>query len=336
MALQTNTDQIIFEEFGFASYYRTISPVLASCNPYHTLFSDPAPSSQANTSQVLPTELLLLIDSSYSHTTITPLIQGRPIQPAIRRLPLGGKHLSNYLAELISLRHFSLIEEPYLVNQIKEDVSFICPDSSTFSSSLEACWRGPKSARRRPDPSIALDYVLPDYEHTTRGFTRPHDASHAARMARLGVSQSLAPGAHAEEVFPLANERFTVPETLFTPSLLSAPYAGLPGTVFQSLAALPTSLHAAFLANVVCVGGNALIPGFVTRLENEIRSMADAGTEVRVRRAEDPVRSTWMGGARLGSDGEVRRKLSVTKEEYMEYGSGWVARQFRERRVGGL
>lgn len=243
---------------------------------------------------------MLLVDSGHSHTTITPLLHGTPVQSAIRRITIGGKHLSNYLAELISLRHFSLIDEPHIVSQIKQDACFV---SSDFRTDLERTWKanqrrnageGAIAADGGQGGSIVVDYVLPDYETLHRGFVRPHDASHAAKMARLGLSSS-APNdsptttgksSGKEEAFPLANERFVVPELLFSPTDIGMQESGIPETVMQSLEAVPRVLWQGLLGNVVLVGGCSLLPGFVERVESEIRMLAPAECVVRVKRAE--------------------------------------------------
>jgi actin-related protein 6 len=79
------------------------------------------------------------------------------------------------------------------------------------------------------------------------------------------------------------------------------------------------------------VGGNSNIEGFVFRLQAEIRSLAPAECIVRVARPADPVVSTWQGGANLAKDEEALGRLSVTRQEYEEYGAGWVARKFGGR-----
>lgn len=269
---------MIFEEFEFASCYRALGSSFNAYIDTNTLFSDPAAPHETN-SPSRPTECLLVIDSGHSHTTITPLIHGRPIHPAIRRLNVGGKHLTNYLAELISLRHFSLMDEPYTTAQIKEDCCFV---SQSFKTDLEATWKGTKT----PSP-IVVDYVLPDYDRVHRGFTRPHDASYAAKMERLGVKQPTDPLAVREEVFPLGNERFVVPELLFNPGDIGIPEDGIPETVMQSLAAVPEALWQGLLGNVLLVGGNTLLEGFVERFEAGLRTLAPAECVVRIKRAEE-------------------------------------------------
>jgi len=46
-----------------------------------------------------------------------------------------------------------------------------------------------------------------------------------------------------------------------------------------------------------------------------------------------PIKSTWLGGARLASQRDLFKNVLVTRQEYQEYGQAWVARQFASRRV---
>ena len=91
---------------------------------------------------------------------------------------------------------------------------------------------------------------------------RPHDALAAAGAAKQ-KARGLAP---QEDVLPLGNERFAVPELLFTPSDIGLREDGIAGTVMQSLKMLPEGLWPAMLANVVIVGGSSLFAGFMERL----------------------------------------------------------------------
>jgi len=98
--------------------------------------------------------------------------------------------------------------------------------------------------------------------------------------------------------------------------------------VLQSLDALPEGLRQAYLANIVVVGGTSLLPGFVERLESELRAAVDEDTVIRVARAEDPVKNVWVGGARLASNEVALRSVMVTRQEWAENGEAWVRRRF--------
>ncbi|KAM3420990.1 hypothetical protein BST61_g1417 [Cercospora zeina] len=308
---------MVFEEFEFHSLYRTISPALNAYAP------SPLPHTSTSAHDV-PWEGLLVVDSGHSHTTVTPLYYGRPLQQAIRRLDIGGKTLTAHLRSLLS-RTMDMHREEWISQEIKEDTCYVCASAQDFSSRLERVWKGGQRDPRDVDASIVVDYVLPDYERLKRGFPRAHDPSKGAKMRRLGI------GGQSEMVLPVGNERFTVPEILFTPSDIGMPQEGIAGTIMQSLETLPKGLWQAFLANVVVVGGTSLLPGFVERLENELRMKLDDGYELRVARAEDPLKNAWLGGARMAQDQELMESLIVTRAEYLENGDVWTRRKFAGR-----
>lgn len=310
--LQKNCDEIVFEQFEFAAYYRCIGPTLNAYHPFepNSLFS-------------LPQECLLLIDTSYSDTTVLPVYNGQLIQSAVRRLTVGGKLLTNYLKELSSLRHYNMMEETYLLNEIKEAVSFVVPSSQEFKKNLERTWKGRVGDKRQLDSSIVLDYVLPDYERSIHGHARPHDPVQS--KMRRGLQPQQGP---KEDLLPLGNERFAVPELLFSPSDIGVAEVGLPGAVMEVLGLLPEAIKVGMLANIVVVGGNSLISGFMERLESELRALVSSDYLLNVTRAEDPVKHTWLGAARFASQPERLKEVLVSKAEYDERGSTWLARKF--------
>lgn len=253
------------------------------------------------------------------------MFNGRPLQRAIRGFEFGGKHLTNLLKEVVSVRHFDLRQDTKTVNDIKEDTCFI---SSDFKSDMEKTWKGNKSKKKSltaTNTEIRVDYILPDGIHLLRGFSRPHDPSaSAARTRKLNTASQ-----DTEIVMTLGNERFTVPEIFFSPADVGSKQPGLADCVMQSLSVLPLLIQATLLSNVLVIGGNANIPGFVDRVQSELRMRVRAERAVRVRKMNDPVKSTWLGGARMASrHRDIVREYGVTKEEYFEHGSAWVARKF--------
>lgn len=271
-----------------------------------------------------------------------PLFNGRALHRAIRRLDFGGKHLTNLLKEVVSVRHFDLHQDTKIVNDIKEDV---CCVSKDFKGDLEKTWKGNKS-RQKDKPvkdkdgdldmndklngdEVRVDYILPDGVHLLRGFSRPHDATIVAAKRRKQAALSNAPLHDSEISMTLGNERFSVPEILFSPSDIGSKQPGLPDIVLQSLSVLPPLVQATMLSNVLVVGGNANIPGLAQRLESELRSRIKTEWQVRVRTTKDPITSTWLGGARMANKfPSVVREYGVTREEYLEHGSAWTARRF--------
>lgn len=73
-------------------------------------------------------EFCLVVDSGYSFTHIVPYYRGRPILDGIRRINIGGKHLTNHLKDLISYRQLMVMDETYVINQLKEEVCYVSLD----------------------------------------------------------------------------------------------------------------------------------------------------------------------------------------------------------------
>lgn len=213
----------------------------------------------------------------------------------------------------------------YLVNEIKEACSYVSKD---YKGDMEKTWKGPKGDRREGFATaggIAKDYVLPDYHNRSKGYMRDHDPTDAGKLKKL---QSGKPAEAAEDILTLRNERFAVPELLFSPSDIGMRQSGLGQLVMDSLSALPFGLWPGFLANIIVVGGNANIEGFIWRLQVEIRALAPTECYVRVARPADPIVSTYTGAAALATDVDLLSSMSVTKQEYEEYGSAYVAKRF--------
>lgn len=285
--LQRNTDEMVMEEWGFGGYVRCLGkiygplelhrrswrilmmcycagPTLNAWNEVHSLFGDPL---RKPDTDILPADCLLVVDSGYSHTTVTPVYRGLPIQRAIRRLDIGGKHLTNYLKEIVSMRQYNMVDETYIMNEVKETVCFVTND---FTADMEKTWKANIKRQGASDKSVVVDFVLPDPNANRKGFMRPHDPLLEAKKKK-GAASGLSSDILSEDVLVLGNERFAVPELLFRPSDIGMKQAGVPEMIVQSLSVLPPGLHAAFLANVLVVGGNAVIPGFMERLYVSLR-----------------------------------------------------------------
>ena len=71
---------------------------------------------------------MVVVDSGFSFTHVigltNPHVSG-PSSCVIRRIDVGGKALTNYLKEMVSFRQLDLTGENYIVNQMKEHISYI-------------------------------------------------------------------------------------------------------------------------------------------------------------------------------------------------------------------
>ena len=133
----------------------------------------------------------LLVDIGHSHTHIVPVFNGSVVMPSVRRLEIGGKLLTKAFSEVISTTQVNLRSYFFTVNSIKEKMSTICPSGKARE------WLSLSNRE-----ALERTYLLPDYEISSKGeiftgTTRPE-----------------------KDHVRLSNERFTIPEALFTPGML--------------------------------------------------------------------------------------------------------------------
>ncbi|CAG8443738.1 3405_t:CDS:10 [Scutellospora calospora] len=340
--IQRTYDEMIFEFYEFQSYCRTIAPWLCIQNDTSNLYhSRPQ-------NLVEPPDCVLVVDSGYSFTHIVPFVMGRPILPAIRRINIGGKLLTNHLKEIVSFRYWDMMDQTYVMNEVKEACCYVSRD---FLADLETCR---KNTRDNP---ILQEYVLPDFSRNSKGYIREK------RSASEMYDQS------DEQVLYMNNERFTVPEILFNPSDIGMNQAGIPEVIVEAINAThpgnqkivliskkgllvvvtdksnlglyssilslemfpfpvnDVDLHGLFYGNIVLVGGNSLFSGYKERVEKDLRILAPSEFEVKVEMPEDPITYAWHGGKKFASTPEFDERL-VTRSEYLEYGSNICLRKF--------
>ncbi|KAI8646745.1 actin family [Parasitella parasitica] len=299
-AIQDSYDQIVFEEFEFGACFRTIGPELCLLNDLGALFGD-------NPSGSVP-DCALVVDSGYSFTHIIPFLKGKAIPEGVRRINVGGKLLTNQLKEVVSFRSYDMMEETYIINDVKEKCCFVSKD---VYQDLDICKK--PSAKN----TIIQEYVLPDFINSTTGRIRSRSAA---------TDRSLTD----QQILVMNNERFMIPEILMHPSDIGLEQAGIPEAISQSVKACDPAIHGLLFANIILVGGNANIPGYVGRIEQELRQLVPIDYDIRIANPENPTTFAWEGGNRLISISTEKelQKTFVQRKEYLEYGSDICRRKF--------
>lgn len=301
--IQDSYDEVIFEEYEFSSCYRTIAAELCIFNELSDLFHDKHGS--------IP-DCVLIVDSGYSFTHIVPFLKGRAVAKGIRRLNVGGKLLTNQLKEIVSFRSYDMMEETYIINDVKEKCCFISQD---VYKDLDIC------KKKLSENTIIQEYVLPDFHHNTTGIIRTPTSNYTASKKRNDTS---------EQVLAMNNERFMVTEVLMHPSDIGLDQAGIPEAIVQSVNACDPSIQGLLYANIVLVGGNANIPGYMERIKRDLRQLVDSDFTTRVVTPKDPITFAWEGGNRfvsLSSKNELQKSF-VQRREYLEYGGDICRRKF--------
>ncbi|GAA5917473.1 hypothetical protein JCM6882_004893 [Rhodosporidiobolus microsporus] len=322
--VQDHHDQIVFEEYEFGSYLRVPGPALL---PFGTdmrpsLLADPVP------------ECILVIDAGFSFTHVVPVLRGAIVAGAVRRIDVGGKLLTNYLKELVSYRHWYMMDQTIVMESAKEKACYVSRE-----------WERDWEVANKPSNPITRTYVLPDFTpgssnklgYVRTGLTPPPPSPPPPDPNAPWAAQAEAKQEEEEQLLFLCNERFAVPEVLFTPSSIDLNQSGLSEAVASSISALPEELRGMFWANILCVGGSVGFEGFEGRLRDELRAFAPPDFEVNVKISSDPITAIASSASlALQHPSAVSTThptpLSspdafVTRQEYQEGGSNAVRRK---------
>ncbi|GAA6063518.1 hypothetical protein JCM10212_004731 [Sporobolomyces blumeae] len=322
--VQEHYDQMIFEEYDFEHFLRIPGPAAV---PYG-LEARGAPEN-------LCPECVLVIDAGFSFTHIVPVLRGAVVSSGVKRIDVGGKLLTNYLKELVSYRHWYMMDQTSVMEHAKEAACYV-------STRWEHDW---EAANANTNNSIVKTYVLPDFtpDSTNKlGYVRTGRTPPPPPPPQVDPSapyDSRQPAVEEEEqLLFLCNERFTVPEVLFNPTTIELNQAGLVESIALSIAALPTDLQGMLWNNIVCVGGSAGFPGFGERLQQDLRTMAPNEYSVRVTVSSSPTTSIASSLAHALSPplfdvpafpGATPLSTSfVSRQEYQEAGSNACRRKF--------
>ena len=258
----------------------------------------------------------VVLDVGHMACTAVPFIAGRCVYDAVRRLPLGGHHLSLVLKRCVSLTQVDLSDDELLVEAMKRATARTAADPADYRASVRRL-KGDHTvvltARQRPRQGDSDDDAAPPPPDAVSDGIRRYQLPVFADSPHLGC---LAPPEWIpptdEDGQPLLNsyvqlrhEPLTVGEALFRPALLggavmvgdwsmpsgghggaldkglsSLPAAGVGALVEDSVrAALPVSLAGALWGNVVLTGGTSQIDGFAPRVGRELRASAASAVE---------------------------------------------------------
>lgn len=121
-------------------------------------------------------------------------------------------------------------------------------------------------------------------------------------------------------------ERFTCPECLFQPSLVSYECDSVSGLIHESVMRSDIGLRDELLSNIVISSGTTLIKGFEERLQKELTSLFD-GREITINANPKRLNAVWIGGSIVGSLA-LFSQMVVTREEFKEVGSSALMRRF--------
>eukprot|EP00977_Amphora_coffeiformis_P010759 scaffold2518_cov178-Amphora_coffeaeformis.AAC.18 len=149
-------DQIMLiwmEDFGFSHVGFTTAQVAAAALSPPVVVPPPA-------TKTIPAACI--VDIGWSACTVVPTYRQKAIHPtAIRRLPLGGRHLINMSKYYFSYRQWNLMDQEWILRQVLEKTGYV---SLEFAKEMQLARQWP--AGRRP---FDREFLLPDYQTSFEG-----------------------------------------------------------------------------------------------------------------------------------------------------------------------
>ncbi|XP_021899148.1 actin-related protein 6 [Carica papaya] len=317
-SIQRSTDELVFEDFGFSALY-----VAQSSSLVHLYEASRRPDEL-----LAKTQCSLVVDSGFSFTHASPVFDNFTLNYAVKRIDLGGKALTNYLKELVSFRSINVMDETFIIDDVKEKLCFVSLD---VARDLQI---GRKLGR---DNLFRCTYVLPDGVTHTKGYVKDPDAA-KRYLNPIEAKDTLQPDTMgkledrkridlSKNEFDLTNERFLVPEMIFQPADLGINQAGLAECIVRAINSCHPYLHPVLYQSIILTGGSTLFPHFAERLEMELRPLVPDDYKVKIITQEDSISGVWRGGSLLASSPDFK-SMCVTKAEYEELGSARCRRRF--------
>ncbi|KAK8801117.1 hypothetical protein WA158_001888 [Blastocystis sp. Blastoise] len=225
----------------------------------------------------------LVVDSGFSFTHILPYVDHKLVTSCIRRIDIGGKVLTNYLKQLVSLRYFDLSANTMICNEMKETMCFMSKD---FNKDINSNIR-----------EHVKYYILPDYISLMKGYSTS-DTKVVASLAAENV-----------QFIPLSTERFAIPELLIHPSDMGLKQSGICETISNCISFFPEIIQEYMSKSILFTGGNTLFPGFSTRVQYLLYIYKYI--------LYIPISDPWRGGSDLALTQTIRDQLiyNYTYEE---------------------
>ena len=273
-ANKERTTQIMFETFNTPALYISVSSVLSLYGSGRI------------------TGVVLESGHTVSHTV--PVYGGYVLPHAVQRFDFAGCHLTDYLAEKLTERGYSLNPtHPHTitdtVRDIKEKLAYV---PLHFQHQPEE--KGTEQVRQYQLPDGQTIFVDRELSQCPEALFHHPSTPHVGGETARGLPTSDPDGIH---------------QCLNT-----------------SILKCDMDIRKHLYANIVLSGGSTLFPGMRERVEKEISSLSPPADRIRVLAPPERRFLVWIGGANLASL-QTFQRMWKSKQEYDESGPCIVTRK---------
>lgn len=256
--------------------------------------------------------------------------------PGVMQQNIGGIDATAYLAQLVRQRtglDFSSSANFHVLDELKRRYSYVAQD---YAAELDQYVSpGTKTTKPKPVPlSSAAATTAAAAPAAALATTTPSSASSStsstATSATAPSTAAAAVGSHPRlqhcalpdgQQLLLSRELFQCNEVFFQPRLLRYEMLPLAHMVRSCIMKAPVSTRDYLGQNIVVTGAAATSPGFLSRLDSELRALlpSDLKPKLIATPAKELVLGQWIGGSILSSLSTFQ-SMWISKEEYDESG----------------
>lgn len=239
----------------------------------------------------------MVVDSGDGQTHVIPVADGYVIGSCIREIPIGGKHVTDFVSDMLRDRGEPVPPEQRMdaARQIKEQHSYLSRDVVAEYEKFDG---DPKRFKN-------LSGVFPKTKE--------------AWQIQIGY------------------ERFLAPEIFFHPEIFNSDQtSSLPSVVDRCIMGCPMDYRRRLYSNIVLSGGSTTFTHFKERLQRDLQTVVDARlssiqaaaggaaprsipVEVHGGKKNKQRFAAWLGGSLLAAEPNFQ-SFCKTKADYEEYG----------------
>lgn len=272
----------------------------------------------------------VVVECGEGLTHCTPVFDGFVLTTAQRRVDLGGRAVTEHLAQLLCEQQQYGLWGGSTGKNNSTPLTFKSSTQSTLvAASAVLGERGGGSDDIDTFRRLKERYCYVSADHAV-------DQRLARDTNALQRSCVLPDGARCR----LNAERFTAPEVLFDPSLIDVESPGVSSMLWDCIEAADIDVRKSLYENIILSGGSSLFPGFGARITKDMKALylteklkgdVSRMTRCPIQVKEPPRRQhmVFIGGALMAELSADQPAMWMSRKEYDEGGTSAIVARYQ-------